>query len=36
VAAGAAGAEAPVTVLDGGMQHGVLSMESYLFGEVSA
>lgn len=36
VAAGAAGAQAPVKVLDGGMQHGVLSMESYLFGEVTA
>jgi 4,5-DOPA dioxygenase extradiol len=36
VAAGAARAEAPVHVLDGGMLHGVLSMESYLFGELPA
>jgi 4,5-DOPA dioxygenase extradiol len=33
VAAGAAGAVTPATVLDGGIRHGVLAMESYLFGE---
>ncbi len=33
VAAGAALAHIPVTVLDGGIRHGVLSMESYLFGQ---
>ena len=32
VAAGASAADAPVTVLPGGVTHGVLSMESYLFG----
>ena len=34
VAAGAAAADAPVEVLRGGMTHGVLSMESYVFGDV--
>lgn len=33
VAAGAAGKATPTTVLDGGIRHGVLAMESYLFGE---
>lgn len=33
VAAGAASAPTPVTVLDGGIRHGVLAMESYLFGQ---
>jgi 4,5-DOPA dioxygenase extradiol len=33
VAAGAAPAAAPTTVLDGGIRHGVLAMESYVFGE---
>lgn len=33
VAAGAAPAVTPATVLDGGIRHGVLAMESYLFGE---
>lgn len=32
VAAGAACAALPVTVLDGGIRHGVLAMESYVFG----
>ena len=32
VAAGAALAHTPVTVLNGGIRHGVLAMESYLFG----
>jgi len=32
VAAGAASASSPVTVLDGGIRHGVLAMESYVFG----
>jgi 4,5-DOPA dioxygenase extradiol len=36
VAAGAAATDAPVTVLPGGITHGVLSMESYLFGHVDA
>lgn len=34
VAAGAGGPDAPIEVLDGGMTHGVLSMESYLFGQI--
>ena len=34
VAAGAAAIGAPVTVLPGGIAHGVLSMESYVFGTV--
>ncbi|MBT9552409.1 MAG: dioxygenase [Hydrogenophaga sp.] len=34
VAAGAAGAEAPVTRIDGGITYGVLSMDSYLFGAI--
>jgi len=33
VAAGAAGAPRPTTVLDGGIRHGVLAMESYVFGQ---
>ena len=33
VAAGAAPAATPTTVLDGGIRHGVLAMESYVFGE---
>ncbi len=32
VAAGAASNAGPVTVLDGGIRHGVLAMESYVFG----
>ncbi len=32
VAAGAASAGTPSTVLDGGIRHGVLAMESYVFG----
>ena len=34
VAAGAAAADAPIEVLRGGMTHGVLSMESYVFGRL--
>jgi 4,5-DOPA dioxygenase extradiol len=34
IAAGAAAIDAPVTVLPGGITHGVLSMESHLFGKV--
>jgi 4,5-DOPA dioxygenase extradiol len=33
VGAGAASAPAAVTVLDGGIRHGVLAMESYVFGQ---
>lgn len=33
VAVGAASAATPATVLDGGIRHGVLAMESYVFGE---
>jgi len=33
VAAGAAAPATPVTVLDGGIRHGVLAMESYVFGQ---
>lgn len=33
VAAGAASASGGVTVLDGGIRHGVLAMESYVFGQ---
>jgi 4,5-DOPA dioxygenase extradiol len=33
VAAGAAPAATPTAVLDGGIRHGVLAMESYVFGE---
>ncbi len=33
VAAGAAGQATPATVLDGGIRHGVLAMESYVFGQ---
>ena len=36
VAAGAAAADAPVSVLPGGITHGVLSMDSYLFGSADA
>ncbi len=32
VAAGASSAPAPATVLDGGIRHGMLAMESYVFG----
>ncbi|MBI3349570.1 MAG: dioxygenase [Burkholderiales bacterium] len=32
IAAGAAGVAAPVTVLEGGITHGVLAMDSYVFG----
>lgn len=35
VAAGAAGAEVPAVHIAGGMTHGVLSMDAFLFGEVS-
>lgn len=35
VAAGAAGADAPVTRIDGGITYGVLSMDAYLFGALS-
>lgn len=35
VAAGAAGAEAPVGRIEGGMTHGVLSMDAFRFGEIS-
>lgn len=35
VAAGAADASSPVTVLPGGITYGVISMESYLFGPVA-
>jgi 4,5-DOPA dioxygenase extradiol len=33
VAAGAARSAIPATVLDGGIRHGVLAMQSYVFGE---
>jgi 4,5-DOPA dioxygenase extradiol len=33
VAAGAAASLTPATVLDGGIRHGVLAMESYVFGQ---
>ncbi|GAA6143792.1 class III extradiol ring-cleavage dioxygenase [Hydrogenophaga sp. 5NK40-0174] len=36
VAAGAAGDEPPGTVVDGGFTHGVLSMDSFVFGTVPA
>lgn len=36
VAAGAAADATPATVLDGGMRHGVLAMESYVFGKTVA
>jgi len=36
VALGAAGGSLPATVLDGGIEHGVLSMESYVFGATVA
>lgn len=36
VALGAAREQLPVTVLDGGIEHGVLSMESYVFGGAMA
>lgn len=32
LAAGAAGASAPVTIIEGGISHGVLAMDSYAFG----
>ena len=35
VAAGAAGAEVPATRIEGGITHGVLAMDSYLFGALS-
>jgi len=35
VAAGAAGAEVPARRIDGGMTHGVLSMDAFVFGGVS-
>ena len=34
LAAGAAGATAPVTPIDGGITHGVLAMDSYAFGDI--
>jgi 4,5-DOPA dioxygenase extradiol len=34
LAAGAAGTEAPVTVVEGGITHGVLAMDSFVFGPV--
>jgi len=36
VAAGAAGAGQPVTRIDGGMTHGVLSMDAFVFGDAVA
>lgn len=36
VAAGAAGVDVSATRIDGGMTHGVLSMDAYLFGNVTA
>ena len=33
IAAGAAHNVGPVTVLDGGIRHGVIAMESYVFGQ---
>lgn len=36
VALGAAHEPLPVTVLDGGIEHGVLAMESYVFGSTIA
>jgi 4,5-DOPA dioxygenase extradiol len=33
IAAGAASRQTPATVLDGGIRHGVLAMESYVFGQ---
>jgi 4,5-DOPA dioxygenase extradiol len=36
VAAGAAGAQAPVTRIEGGITHGVLSMDAYRFGDIPA
>jgi len=35
VAAGAAGADVPATRIEGGMTHGVLSMDAYRFGELN-
>ncbi|MDP2092531.1 MAG: dioxygenase, partial [Hydrogenophaga sp.] len=35
VAAGAAGADVPARRIDGGMTHGVLSMDAFVFGGVS-
>jgi 4,5-DOPA dioxygenase extradiol len=34
VAAGAAGAEVPATRIEGGITHGVLAMDAYLFGAI--
>ena len=34
VAAGAAGADAPTRVIEGGIEHGVLAMDGFVFGEV--
>ena len=36
IAAGAAAAPLPATVIDGGITHGVLAMDSYVFGAVDA
>ncbi len=36
LAAGAAGPDAPVTVVEGGITHGVLAMDSYVFGQIAA
>jgi len=36
LAAGAAGPEAPATVIEGGITHGVLAMDSYLFGQIGS
>lgn len=36
VAAGAAAAPLPATVIEGGIKHGVLAMDSYVFGAVDA
>lgn len=34
LAAGAAGTQAPVTVVEGGITHGVLAMDSFVFGKI--
>ena len=34
VAAGAAGAEVPATRIEGGITHGVLSMDAFQFGDI--
>lgn len=36
VAAGAAGADVPTRVIEGGIEHGVLAMDGYVFGAVAA